>query len=131
LVMRGSEPRRYLLRLGHPGRQIRVRIRDREHSPAVARDPVILPDRRAYALGKALEHLVAGQMAMVIVNALEMIEVCDQHSERPTIPARAFDFESQLIGEVTAIVRSHERVGDREQLDLSGELDDATTGLEA
>ncbi len=60
------------------------------------------------------QHVVAGGVARLIVDALEVIDVAHDDGQRLRIAAAAFDLARQLLLQVAAIVGAGQCIGDGE-----------------
>ena len=63
-------------------------------------------------LGDGLEGLVAGSVAVLVVEALEVVDVAEEQREGLLLLAGALDLLAQAFFEVAPIVESGEPVGD-------------------
>src|SRR6185295_12091116 len=67
----------------------RLRRKDRKLFASQASDDVRVPALDAQQVGKASEHGVADVVAEGVVDALEEIEIEQQHGERTVVPLKA------------------------------------------
>ena len=88
---RSLQPRQHLLALGRR----RLRQEDDELLAAVARDPVGRPERLAHDRGERLQRLVAGAVAELVVELLEVVDVeqADRKLAAAPLEAGALDLE--------------------------------------
>jgi outer membrane receptor protein involved in Fe transport len=61
------------------------------------------------------QAVVAGAMPMAIVVGLEVVDIDEQHCQRPTVPTRALPLRGANDVKVTAVVKAGQRVGDGER----------------
>ena len=104
---------------------------DRELLAAVARDDVVGAPAVLQDLRHAAQRVVAGQVAVAVVVALEVIDVDHQHRQRQPGAVAALHLQRQPLAEVAVVVEAGEAVGDRQlgearvqRLELARALDD-------
>ena len=106
---------------GYVERAVRVGVRQQDHEfvATVARGKVCRAlQRLADGLADLGQAVVAGAMPMVIVVGLEVVDIDEQHCQRPVVPTRAFPFRGANDVEVAAVMETGERVGDGERTQL-------------
>ena len=79
---------------------------------AVARGDVDVAHRLLDDVRDLAQHGVAGAVAVGVVVALEVVEVAEEHAERPLQLARAVQLLAQALVQVAVVVEAGERVGD-------------------
>ena len=70
-------------------------------------------DRLVLADGEHAEDVIAGCVAALVIDLLEMIEVAHQHRQRIGVAAATLELARQLLHQVAAIVGARQGVGDR------------------
>src|SRR4051812_45230489 len=83
----------------------------REFLAAQAADDVRLPALRTQHVGEAAEQEVAGIVAETVVNALEEIEVDDQHAERAAVALEPRELGTAALEPRSPRVQIGERIG--------------------
>ena len=84
----------------------RFRQEDRELLPAEASRNVVVPELRAEDLGDALQHRVAGEMAVAVVDVSQQVEVGHDQRHRPLEARRARDLPGKHRREVPRVVEA-------------------------
>ena len=84
--------------------------------------------RAGDALGHAAQHRVAGRVAVGVVDALEVVDVEQQHGGRPALGRRGAA-RLQLLGEVAAVGQARQRVGARAAFGLPARRLELRVGL--
>ena len=99
-------------------RTIHVRVRQHHHEfvAAVSRGKVRralqrLPD----SLADSGKTVVAGAMSTQVVVGLEVVDIHEQHCQRPMISTSALPFRSAHDVEVAAVIEAGKRVDDSER----------------
>ena len=95
---------------------------DRELIPAQPGDRVARRDECAQPVGGRAYHLIAGQMAVDVVDLLEPVEVDHQHRRRAAAPAGIGEHRGQPVGEHRAVRQVGQRV-------VFGKVTDMLLGL--
>ena len=106
---------------GNVQRAIRVRIRQQDHEfvAAVTGGDVCRALQRLADCGADRGKApVAGAMPVAIVVGLEVVDIDEQHGQRPLVPARALPLRGANDVEVAPVMEAGERVGDRERAQL-------------
>ena len=95
---------------------------DRELVAGEPRDDIGRAHRRAQALGEFDQHRVAGRMAEVVVDRLEMVDVEKQHRDAETLLARFRECLLESLEEQRPVRQSRENVvfGPASKLRLDG-----------
>ena len=103
--------------LSHLGRRPLVGVdrHDRELVAAVAGHQVVGAHRLAQGVAHAPQHLVAGQVALALVHALEVVEVHDRQREAVTGAPAAFELAAQAVVHRRVVEAAGERVCARGQ----------------
>ena len=83
------------------GELLSTQARGRVHGPAEA----------AHLAGEALEHLVAGRVAQVVIHALEVVEVRHHQAYRPLRPLPAIELDREELLETAAVAQLREGIG--------------------
>src|SRR5688572_30976052 len=83
--------------------EIGLRQEDRELLAAVARGKVDLTDGRAQDVGEGLEDVVAGLVAVAVVDLLEVVEVGEDEREAAAEALGARDLSLERLLEVAAV----------------------------
>ena len=92
---------------------------DRELLAAVAREAVLAPDLRACTVWReVLEHVVAGQVAVAVVDLLEVVDVEHHQRQRPPVAVRARDLALERLEEVALVEDLRQAVDGRQAVDL-------------
>ena len=90
-----------------------VRQQDHEFVAAIARRKVGRAlQRMADCLADRGKAIVAGAMPPVIVVGLEVVDVDEQHCQRPVVSTGAFPLVGEDDVEVAAVIKSGQRVDD-------------------
>ena len=115
--------------LGHLGGGVGVAAQqdDRKLLAAVARRQVDVPDAAVDDAGDTAQRVVAGAVAVALVERLELVEAAEQQRERPVVFAGAPDLLRQTLMQVAVVVEARETVGDRVEL---GATEPCRGGLE-
>ncbi len=92
----------------------RVAEHQQELLAAPAREQVVALDGRTHELGQAADHLVAGGVAVRVVDALEVIDVDEDQRHREGLAVAQAHDAHQLVGQPLAIERARERIGARD-----------------
>ncbi len=93
--------------------------RDDEFLAAVARDVIAVAAQAArQRLRDLAQHVVAGRVAVVVVERLEVIDVDEQHGQRAAAARRALGFLREHRIERAAVVEARQRIGVREPVQL-------------
>src|SRR5262249_45207133 len=85
---------------------------------AVAGEEILTADRLAGALGEFTQDEVAAQVAVLVVDSLELVDVEHQHGERPEVALGAGHFAVEELEQVALVMDLREAVDDREAIDL-------------
>ena len=85
---------------------------DGELLAAVAGDDVVGAPPVLQDLGDAAQGVVAGQVAVAVVVALEVIDVDHQDRQRQPGPVAALHLQRQPLAEVAVVVEAGQPVGD-------------------
>ena len=64
-------------------------------------------------IGELAQHVVAGVVAVAVVDRLEVVDVEHQHGQRLAARGRLLDQRAEVAFHVAAVVEAGERVGDR------------------
>ena len=103
--------------LGHLDRCTLVGVDgdDRELVAAVARHEVVGPHGLAHRVADAAQNLVAGQMALALVDALEVVEI--HHRKRQAVPGApaALELAPQRVVERGVVEAARQGIGSRRQ----------------
>ena len=103
---------------GNVERAVRVGVRQQDHEfvATVARGKVGRALQRLHDCpADGGEAVVAGAMPMVVVVRLEVVDIDEQHGQRPMVPTRALPLRGADDVEVAAVVQTGQRVGDGER----------------
>ena len=84
-----------------------------EFLAAVAAGEIDVADRLADAQREFAQHVVAGVVAVAVVDRLEVVDVEHQHRDRLAARGRLLDQRRQMRFHVAAVEQAGERVGDR------------------
>ena len=87
------------------------RHHDAELLAAEAADDVRAAQRAAEKIGEVAKHLVAGPVAVDVVDPLEVVDVEHQHRDGVPRPARAGQLGAQALMKVAVVVEAGEGVG--------------------
>ena len=106
--------------LGDLERLLRRRLgqEDAELLAAEARRHVVVAQLGAEDLGDALQHRVAGEVAVGVVDVAQQVEVGHDQRQRPVEPLRAAELLGQRRGEVAGVEEARLRVDARLRLEL-------------
>ncbi len=85
---------------------------------AEARDRVAVAGRLDQALGAAVQHAVAGRMAIGVIDALEVVEVHEQDRDATPVAPADGDRVLEAVPEQRAVGQQRQRVVQREALEL-------------
>src|SRR5262249_6080206 len=96
----------------------RLRQHDGELLAAVAGEQLLLADARLDAGGQLAERVVAAQVAQVVVDRLEVVQVHHDHRQRPAVPGRAGQLAVEELQQVALVVDVGQGVDDRQPVDL-------------
>ena len=79
---------------------------------ADARQRVDVAHQLRARLRELLQDLVAAQVAVLVVDAFEIVDVDERHGERRAVAPGALDFLAQPVHEVAAVEETGQVVGD-------------------
>ncbi len=101
--------------LGHHAGDMQIGFRHHDHEllAAVAAGQIDAADRLADTHGEFPEHVVAGVMAIAVIDRLEEVDVEHHQRQRLAARRRLFRQRHQMAFHVAAVVQAGERVGDR------------------
>jgi hypothetical protein len=111
---RPGDPDAKLLGDGSRPDEVRLRGEQRELLAAVARQEVAVAELFLHQARDALEHGVAGRVAELVVQALEVVDVDEGEGERLVGAVGALRLPGELVLEVAVVVEPREAVGERE-----------------
>jgi len=92
--------------------QVGVRQNDREFFATKARDKALPFDLPAQCVGDKLQHLVAGQMSIQIVESLEVVHVDKQEGQGPPACIRSLKGVPKVSVQMSSVADTRERVGE-------------------
>ena len=106
--------------LGHRGRRrdIDARQQDREFFSAVSRREILRPEGRRQCLGHARQHGVSDQVALLVVDPLEVIQIDHQQRHRLVRPGGAIELPRKRIVEPPAVAEAGQAIHGRDALEI-------------
>ena len=116
----GSAATRRAEILGHLQRLVAARLgqRQRELLAAVAGEHFLFAHARAHAPRQLLEHVVAGEVPVLVVDLLEVVDVEHHQRQRPLVARAARDLLLEVLDEVALVERLRQTVDDGHAVDL-------------
>ena len=85
---------------------------------AVAREQLLATDAAEQPARHLAQHVVAGEVAVLVVDRLEVIDVEHQQRQRPAVARAARDLALEELEEVALVVGAGQGVHDRHLVDL-------------
>ena len=89
---------------------------------AVARDRVAFAHLAQQALGDADQQLVTDDVAILVVDALEVVEVDEDHADRGSLPHASGERHREAIAQQRAVRQVRQRIVERPVLERAPRL---------
>src|SRR5262249_24268988 len=84
----------------------------------VARKHLVLAHLAPHAPGQLLEHMVTGQVAMLVVDALEMVDVEHDQRKRTPVATAPGQLAVQVLHEIALVISLGQTIDDGHSVDL-------------
>jgi hypothetical protein len=87
--------------------------------PAISRRQIVRAQLTPENRGGSGEHPVAGHVAVLIVDGFEVVQICQNHAEAPSVPFRASQLAPPGLMKSAAIGKAGQHIRAGEALDRS------------